>query len=308
MPDDTMYYFSRFKSGEVVFASVFRCSLMWALRILRLMPGLCTLLYGKWVGRIEDYSKIIVFDYAALYAPTLLEDISRRTDTRELYLYSWNVNLSKEGIAKLIVDAKKTGFSLFSYDEQFCSRNNFRFNTIMYDPSICASQDKFISDVYFLGKAKDRIDAVEKAKALFDEAGLSTDFTVVANASEKVDVPGAKLVNGYISYEENIKKLGQSRAVLDVAQVGQVGYSMRVMESIFLERKLITTNSHVEDSAFFQYGNVLILTRSTTSDEIRNFIDRPFVRYGQEIRDYYSIERWVERFCPGNESSGMGEG
>lgn len=298
VPDDSMYYFSRFKAGEVVFESLFRCDLRWALRILKVLPGLGRRLYGKWFGHVGDYSRIVVLDNAALFAPNLLEDISGRSGTRDLCLYSWNVNLPKEGIASLVVKAEKTGFSLFSYDENFCSEFGFRFNTIMYDSSVCPSRESAVSDVYFLGKVKDRADAVVRAKALFDEAGMSSDFTIVTGAGDRVDVPGVRLVEDYVSYEENLRRLCRSKAVLDVTQVGQVGYSMRVMESIFLGRKLITTNGHVEDADFFRYGNVLVLTDSTTPDDVRAFIERPFCAYGPDVRDYYSVEKWAERFAP----------
>ena len=304
VPDDSMYYFSRFKTGNVVFKSLFKCDVKWALRFIKLMPGLTRKLYGGWFNHIADYSKIVVMDNAAIYAPSLLEDISSKSDVQDLYLYSWNINLSREKISFLVAQAAVAGFSLFSYDEGFCSEFGFRFNTIMYDSSVRPFQGRPESDVYFLGKSKDRTDAVAKAKFLFDEAGLSYDFTVVVDAGDQVDIPGVTFVNAYVSYEENLRKLGQSKAVLDVTQTGQVGYSMRVMESIYLGRKLITTNKHVKDADLFQYGNVLILTEATLPDEVRDFIERPFSPYGRDVRDFYSVERWAERFIPSENSSG----
>ena len=71
---------------------------------------------------------------------------------------------------------------------------------------------------------------------------------------------------------------------------------MRVMESIFYDKKLITTNPHVADAAFFEYGNVLILDDCTSPSEIEEFMSRPTVAYGDEVRQYYSVEAWVDRF------------
>lgn len=53
--------------------------------------------------------------------------------------------------------------------------------------------------------------------------------------------------------------VGTSRAILDIAQQKQDGYSMRVMEAIFFNKKLVTTNTAVKQSVFYDENNIFIV-------------------------------------------------
>ena len=102
--------------------------------------------------------------------------------------------------------------------------------------------------------------------------------------------------DGEVSYYEYLEMLSKSRSILDIAQSGQDGLSLRVMEAIFFNKKLITTNKAVKDTMFYDENNILIFNDATTAEDIKQFFNKPFKEYSQEVRDYYSIEQWVERF------------
>lgn len=100
-----------------------------------------------------------------------------------------------------------------------------------------------------------------------------------------------------LGYYDYLKMVGTSRAILDIAQQKQDGYSMRVMEAIFFNKKLVTTNTAVKQSVFYDENNIFIVDlKTTTADELQAFFAKPFRNYSDEVREYYSIEAWVDRF------------
>ena len=71
----------------------------------------------------------------------------------------------------------------------------------------------------------------------------------------------------------------------------------RVMEAIFFNKKLVTTNTAVKQSVFYDENNIFIVDlKTTTADELQAFFAKPFRNYSDEVREYYSIEAWVDRF------------
>lgn len=295
--DTNLYFFPGFKSDTVDFCQLFvRKTHKPFNAVKKLFPSIARLNYGDWKNRLGDIDRIVLLDSPVLQDKTLVSYIRGRRRLLPIDIYSWNMNLLPAEVSSLKKQAEKYSCGLFSYDEAFCERNGFKFNTIMFDERCKCPRVQRKSDVVFLGYSKDRSGTVAKAADLLSSAGLKLDFTVVGSAPHGVKNANITYVEGYIPYREYLKRVFGSRAIVDIAQQGQLGYSMRVMESIFYDRKLITTNAHVADAPFFEYGNVLVLDAGTTPSEVQEFMARPHMPYGDEIRGHYSVEAWAGRF------------
>lgn len=137
-------------------------------------------------------------------------------------IYSWNMNLLPAEVSSLKKQAEKYSCGLFSYDEAFCERNGFKFNTIMFDERCKCPRVQRKSDVVFLGYSKDRSGTVANAADLLSSAGLKLDFTVVGSAPYGVKNANITYVEGYIPYREYLKRVFGSRAIVDIAQQGRL--------------------------------------------------------------------------------------
>lgn len=267
-------------------------------RLARDFPSALPRLYGGWSRSLKDYSRIVVLDSCLLFSPSLLSFVRQRAQLAEIFLYSWNVSYTESEVLVMKRAAERNDVGCYSYDEHFCARYGFEFNTIMYDRG--AGDPRPSSrhqDLIFLGYVKDRLPAALGIKGTCDEGGVRSRFVLVGDCPEMVGLPGVEMRSSYVEYTEYLGWVASSRAILDLAQSGQIGYSMRVMEAIFFGKKLISTNPKIESADFFSPENILHINPFDCSpSDIRRFLDAPTKPYPIRELDYYSVERWVERF------------
>lgn len=98
-----------------------------------------------------------------------------------------------------------------------------------------------------------------------------------------------------ITYEELIKLIGQSKSIIDIVSNNQKGLTLRVMESIFFKKKLITNNESIKEYDFYNPNNIFILQ----FDDIKNlksFINSEYDELDKRILEKYEFETWVNSF------------
>lgn len=91
-------------------------------------------------------------------------------------------------------------------------------------------------------------------------------------------------------YNELIYK---SRIMIDLLQFPQTGVTQRVLEALYLEKKLITNNPYVKKYNFYNENNILVIDQNTSSKEILEFKNKEYIKISPKIIEEYSIETWV---------------
>ena len=295
-----MYYFPWFQDPDIEIASLYQdCTTFRSkIRLVRRKLGLSQRsFYGDWYERLLQFGKIVVLDYCCLLDAKLLGEISRMNSSAELYLYGWNIDYGKSSFISLKENAERHGFSYYSYDEGICARYGLKFNTIMCDPKLSLPECNIASDVMFVGKVKDRIEDISRAVASLRDAGAKVTAIVMGDHKPDDLDAGVLFTSEYIGYADYLRLAECSVALLDIAQEGQLGFSMRVMEALFLGKKLVTTNKHVADAPFYESGNVFILDLANPDiAALSDFINKPFRPYELADVEYYSVRSWVSRF------------
>lgn len=91
---------------------------------------------------------------------------------------------------------------------------------------------------------------------------------------------------------EVARNVERSRAVLDVEHPRQRGFTMRTIETMLAQKKLVTTNRHILDSNLYHPSRVHVISR--TEPEIpEEFLGRAFLPIPEPLRHYYSCEGWA---------------
>ncbi|MDD4371674.1 MAG: hypothetical protein PHD56_11490 [Anaerostipes sp.] len=293
------YYFDRVDIKNVLISGLFDEKLgsnsFWLKVFRKLNSPLTKLFYEKWFKEIDSYDKIIVMDTILQYDANLLKNISEKSRNCQKFIYSWNIVKDPVKYAQIRESADKYGFKFYCYDLGNCKKYNMNFNTIMYDRKLKLPSVNIEYDALLLGFLKDRKDKMLQLYNAMIDAELNPRFVVVTD-EENNHLP-FEIRKDYIDYYQYLEMLNKSRAILDIAQCGQDGYSMRVMEAIFLNKKLITTNRAVKDANFYNSNNILVIELGKTSkEEIRTFFNKKFHKYSEEIISYYSFDTWINRF------------
>lgn len=184
------------------------------------------------------------------YDSQLLRNIAQKATNSKLYFYSWNIAKDESKFEITYNAVKNSGFQFYSYDRGECEKYGLKFNTIMYDRTLTLQTAHEQYDTLFLGYLKDRKEDILSLYDMFTSAGLTPRFVIVSKGERKEKFP-FEYRDDYVGYYDYLKMVGTSRAILDIAQQKQDGYSMRVMEAIFFNKKLVTTNTAVKQSVAY---------------------------------------------------------
>lgn len=84
-----------------------------------------------------------------------------------------------------------------------------------------------------------------------------------------------------------------SKIVIDIPEIQQIGLSQRILDALYLEKKIITTNKNIKYEKFYNENNILIISKWKDFEKIETFIETSYQKVKKEIVDYYSIEAWV---------------
>ena len=83
-----------------------------------------------------------------------------------------------------------------------------------------------------------------------------------------------------------------SKAVLDVEHPCQRGFTMRTIETLLAEKKLVTTNKHITACNLYHPSRVQVIDRAQP-EITADFLDQPYLAIPDSFRNYYSCEGWV---------------
>ena len=145
------------------------------------------------------------------------------------------------------------------------------------------NKSKLTSDVtqglYFIGYEKNRRDVLLEYKALFERLGLPCSFLIF-----KRKMKG-------ISYFENIQNVSRCSCVVDIT-TEQTGISLRPLEALFFDKKLITNNKSIKEYSFYHPNNIFILEE----DDLRKlpeFVTTPVTAVSEKVKEEFDINSWI---------------
>ena len=234
---------------------------------------------------------IIVFDTKV--SRDYLRELRRRNPESQIAIWCWNEIKPAE---KLIDKAE--GLDIWSYSISDCEKYGLRYNTQFYFDSIVerygdvrrAEAPQGGKSFLFAGRTKGREEKIEAISQQIRRAGWGCEVEYLSASMRR-----PKNCGDVIRYDELVRQMLGYQGILDIAAATTSGLSLRVMESIFFHKKLITDNSVVMDYDFYDENNIYVWGHSTCS--LEEFLERPYRPVPQEIADRYLLSSWASRMC-----------
>ena len=245
--------------------------------LFKLLKKIKIFILGKWKKEINKYDKFIIFE--SLYNEKVTKKIKRTKKENKVILYFWNYIDDNN---KYILNDKNID-EFWTFDKNDAQKYNMKYNPQFYIKNIKIQGEQNKYDVLFLGRPKTRKKDIVDLEKKLKEEGIQTNFKIIENEKD------------YVSYDEYLKMIAESKCILDYNQEGQVGLSLRPMEALFLEKKLITNNTDIKNYDFYDNDNIFILGEDNIN-EIKEFINKPYKKIDQDIIDYYNFDQWLKRF------------
>ncbi|MCI6953057.1 MAG: lipopolysaccharide biosynthesis protein [Spirochaetia bacterium] len=261
----------------------------------------------------EYYHNVIAnnknYDYVIFINPEtvtvdFLKQMRGKFTNAKFILYVWDSLENKPHV--------KTIISLFdrkySFNKDDCKKYDFLFRPLFFSDSYdlknvtTVHEQKY--DIVFVGTIhSDRYFILEKIKTWAVDNGLKVYFFMyfpsrVLYFKHKISNlrKGIKKSDfSFVSKSPNeIKDLFlASNVIVDIQHPNQTGLTMRTMETLGLEKKLITTNSDIKQYDFYNPQNVYVIDRKQPVIN-KEFIKEPYVKINEGIRQKYSLNGFIE--------------
>ena len=84
----------------------------------------------------------------------------------------------------------------------------------------------------------------------------------------------------------------RSKVILDIEHPKQVGLTMRTIEMIGMNKKIITTNKDIVNYDFYDPENILVISRQNPMIP-SSFFENDYKPVKKEVYDKYDIENWI---------------
>lgn len=206
-------------------------------------------------NKLPQNNKKICFVIAKNVPLSYLTYLRRKyTGCKIVKVYRDLIKVGQGMNSEYTLDNTRKYFDLqFSFDKDEAMKYGFiYFDEIESKINIPIDPNYPISDVFFAGKAKDRLPKILEAYHIFNSIGLKCDFYITHVPKEdRVDLPGITYSDSFMPYNQMLFRTINSRCMLDINQSGAVGYTSRFLEAVIYNKKIILDNPAVKNSRYY---------------------------------------------------------
>lgn len=251
--------------------------------------------WGKWKRTKFEGDAIILFDGCSNIKA--LETINRNNPSMRKILYLWNRYVGP--VSKTVECARNNGWEVWSFDKEDCKEFGFHYNHQFYPFEILSNGNNYDNkyDLLFIGYNKGRRDRLLKLNQEWLDEGLQSKI-IIREWSKyglfhlSYHFGGAKITYRETPYSKVIKLIKKSKCLVDIVKDNQAGLTVRTIEAIAFNKKLVTNNSFVKTMDFYHPNNVYIIGEERN---IVDFINEPYVHI-DNIEKNYCIINWIKTF------------
>lgn len=159
-------------------------------------------------------------------------------------------------------------------------------------------------DLLFIGSNhSDRMEILNKIKKISEELDLKCFFHIqnkiyayIKNIIFNKNFNNFKEL-GYtyksLTVEEIIELYKKSKIIIDIQALGQKGLTMRMIECLGAQKKIITTNENISNKDFYDEKNILIIDRENININME-FIKKEYEPIDETLYKKYSLDAWIK--------------
>lgn len=153
-----------------------------------------------------------------------------------------------------------------SFDQADAKKYEMIYHPLVYS-KIEIPIDTYIEpcNVYFLGKAKNRLSEILNAYKVLNKAGLKCDFYISGVApAHQIKYDNVHYIDS-MTYIDNLRHVLSADYLLEIMQKNGHGFTIRYCEAIMYGKRMITNNPEIHKAPF--YSSDKIITFKNNLDE-----------------------------------------
>ena len=230
-----------------------------------------------------------------------LRIIRKYLRTRRVAVFTWNPVIDYQQSHKVrrlhIQQLKGLGFHVFTFDPGDAQQYGLTLTQQVYryvDTFRQALPEQW--DIYFLGQDKNRFPTLRALGEWWQGFGLRTKLRMVPEPGKTYPQTAAiEVLPHSIDYPANIEAINRARCLLEITQANQSGLTVRCLEALFFDKKLITNNTSVRALPFYNPARFFVLEQDDPAT-IAAFLAAPLPALPPGALDPYDFSHWVKQF------------
>lgn len=234
---------------------------------------------------------VILFD---IFNPNEVHYFTSHLPFNQIKIWLWNT-VDKVSGRMISLFKNLPNISIHTFDKSDAATYNLTLHNQIYHQNtkpIIYSKNKF--DFFFIGADKGRSYDLERLSEQLNEIGYSTKFIVINRKLDPTDYPHLEIHSSSIPYENVIKLINESSVIVDYTKNGQSGITLRVLESIFFGKKILTNNRSITDINIPPENILLIRGSALAKNIIDNFMAHKTEQYSEDIKKDFSVDHWLK--------------
>lgn len=183
-------------------------------------------------------------------------------------------------LRKKLTYLKRIGFKVSTFDFQDATKYDLKLRKNInrkIDLKIDSSIDY---DFYFVGAPKGRKNMLQQLYDFLTLKGFTVKFILVESPKD------------YVSQMDNIKLSSKTRCIVDINAPNQTGLTLRPFDALFLKKKLLTNNTNIINTDFYEENNIYIFNENNMNG-ILEFMTKPYKDIPDRIVNQYEINQWL---------------
>lgn len=251
-----------------------------------------------------DYTLFCIADYHL--SNNQLNLIKRKLKIKSSILYLWD---DMERVLKWESEKKPYKFlkyknefnRIYSFDESDCKKFDFIYRPTFYSKNLEKINNIKLNinfDYMFVGQySRERYLKIQKISKILK----GRHYIYFCDRIDNFFKLYLKIKNIHfrkLAKSEYNKKMLESNIIIDLVNSRQKGVTQRTLDSIYLEKKIITDLKEVEKYDFYNKNNIFIIKdfNSINKKKIQNFLISDYISIDKKIVENYSIENWMNSF------------
>jgi hypothetical protein len=260
--------------------------------------------YEEITSKIKDKKYDYVFICQAEATPkSFLKDVRKMNPNARLVLMLW------DSVANKVNTLEKLDLfdEVFSFDKKDCDQFGLTFRPLFFDKEyeeLAKEKPELIYDLFFVGTVhSDRYLILNEVRQQFEKNNLNVFYFLyipskIMYYQRKLttsELKGSEITDfSFVGMpsEQLTAKLKQSKAVVDIQHPKQTGLTMRTIEMLGANKKIITTNTDIQHYDFYHPNNICIVDRNNVVVPTE-FMTTPYVPVEDQVKERYSINYFV---------------
>ena len=100
-----------------------------------------------------------------------------------------------------------------------------------------------------------------------------------------------------LKYPQVLQLINRSSAILDITKNNQSGLTLRPLEALFFNKKLVTNNEDIIYHKIYKLNSANIYILGKEKKSLKEFIELPLNKSNTaQLKKYYSFDTWLSNF------------